>query len=1158
MAWFAFLLMVAGLPDAPAPIHHWRLTADHVKGQSITPLAGKLPGTLVGPANFSDDAPKALLFDGDSKAKHCITITNKIADANLPKQDITAEAWVRVDKTLQWGSIVGAFQHNGPYQKGWLLGYQHSQFTFAVASGKKTTLTYLKPKTHLQPGYWYHVVGTYDGKTQRIYINGKLQGEATEQAGPIAYPGRLFYTIGAYRDDDEHFTLTGRIDEVRVYDKALSAEQVAKRFSARKGEFPEMDAKPPEVADWPTFLRDNLRTGIAAETMKLPLHKAWEHRPLLPPSPAWPEEAKNDYWHNKYDMEERVTYDRAAQIIGAGDRVYFGSSSEDAVFCLDAATGKAVWSFVTEGPVRVAPTLIASGGEPRLLFGSDDGHVYCVAAKDGALRWKRLLAPSPRRIPGNGRVISAWPVRTDVFVEGEKAYVCAGVFPSQGVYQYTLNVADGAVLNRKTITITAQGYQQRMFGKLMIGTGRNPQGAFVGDLKSQGRDIDREANTLAKEYPYAFIGAGDVRFAGGNGKIAAFDRDTGKKLWDAKVEGRAFGLAVIRGRLFASTDTGAIYCFDGVARQKSSLVHAPAAIMKDNPKEIMLTTLGTKRKGYALILGAGIEGMDKAKFYARQTDLQIIVRDPDEDRCRTARSQVSAMGATGRIFVHHGGFDPLPYTDYLFNLVLTEAAYEDRTFAGPHAEAIRVTRPHGGVAVLGPGEKNTHRIGPLVGEGEWTHQYGDVGNTACSRDERLSGELQLQWFGKPGPKEMIDRHHRTAAPLSKNGRLFVPGEDRVIAVDAYNGAILWDRAFPDSRRVVVFRDSSYLALDADALYLASKNKVQVIDPESGVTGSTFTLPGELGDKEWGFLARPGNVLLGGAQKPGSSRRLQSAVIDRTETYYDFVPLVCSEALFALSPTTGKPLWTHRAGGLIPNMAIAADADSVYFLECRDPKSLTRSPSRAKLKDLVLEGMDAVCLDLANGRERWRREVNLSKLHHIVYATLGGGNLVFSGSRNGSADKKTGKVWYDLHVLDAKTGKDKWSNTQNQNIAIGGDHGEQDQHPVIIGNKLYQEPFAYDLDTGSRLEWNWPWTNKRRTGCGNLTAGANQLFFRNETTSMFDLTTGEAKKVTTETRPGCWINLLPVGGLLLAPEASSGCSCNFSVQTSLALIPVKKK
>ena len=117
--------------------------------------------------------------------------------------------------------------------------------------------------------------------------------------------------------------------------------------------------------------------------------------------------------------------------------------------------------------------------------------------------------------------------------------------------------------------------------------------------------------------------------------------------------------------------------------------------------------------------------------------------------------------------------------------------------------------------------------GRLPGEGEWTHLYGDAGNTACSNDDRVDGELMLQWFGKPGPKEMIDRHHRTAASLYKNGRLFVPGEDRVIAVDAYNGTILWDQAFPDSRRVVVFRDAATCASTTARLYVASKNSCLV-------------------------------------------------------------------------------------------------------------------------------------------------------------------------------------------------------------------------------------------------------------------------------------------------------------------------------------------
>jgi hypothetical protein len=98
--------------------------------------------------------------------------------------------------------------------------------------------------------------------------------------------------------------------------------------------------------------------------------------------------------------------------------------------------------------------------------------------------------------------------------------------------------------------------------------------------------------------------------------------------------------------------------------------------------------------------------------------------------------------------------------------------------------------------------------------------------------------------------------------------------------------------------------------------------------------------------------------------------------------------------------------------------------------------------------------------------------------------------------------------------------------------------------------------APDLHTGAALDWKWPFVNRRRSGCGNISASAGTFFFRNETVGLFDLASNQIRKVTTETRPGCWINLIPAGGLLLAPEASSGCTCNFSVQTSLALIPVR--
>src|SRR5437764_858336 len=108
--------------------------------------------------------------------------------------------------------------------------------------------------------------------------------------------------------------------------------------------------------DWPAELHDSKRSGVTKEALKFPLKLAWVHRARAP-QPAWPPEAKNDYYHNKYDLPERITFDHAFHVVGAGDRLYYGSSADDAVHCLDANTGEERWSFTTEGPVRVAPTI---------------------------------------------------------------------------------------------------------------------------------------------------------------------------------------------------------------------------------------------------------------------------------------------------------------------------------------------------------------------------------------------------------------------------------------------------------------------------------------------------------------------------------------------------------------------------------------------------------------------------------------------------------------------------------------------------------------------------------------------------------------------------------------------------------------------------------
>ena len=59
-------------------------------------------------------------------------------------------------------------------------------------------------------------------------------------------------------------------------------------------------------------------------------------------------------------------------------------------------------------------------------------------------------------------------------------------------------------------------------------------------------------------------------------------------------------------------------------------------------------------------------------------------------------------------------------------------------------------------------------------------------------------------------------------------------------------------------------------------------------------------------------------------------------------------------------------------------------------------------------------------------------------------------------------------------------------------------------------------------------------------------------------AMFDLKSKSHMPVTEVSRPGCWINMIPAGGLLLIPEASSGCTCHYAVQASMAMRPSGEK
>ena len=273
-----------------------------------------------------------------------------------------------------------------------------------------------------------------------------------------------------------------------------------------------------EGADWPTW-RGNPNRG-AATSLELPatLHLQWVREyPKL--ETAW-----ND--------QPRMWFDKAYSPVVMGKTMFVGSSHNDSIRALDTETGAERWRFYADGPIRFAP----AAGNGKLYFACDDGHLYCLDAATGTLRWRFRGGPSGRKLLGNGRLISAWPARgAPVLLDG-KVYFAASIWPFMGIFIYCLDAETGKVLwaNDRTGSMFAlRPHHSPAF------SGLAPQGylAAVGDdlLVPNGRTtvarLDRKTGEL--RYHHA-TGSGTYHLAAGgrfffNGGMM-YETATGRRL----------------------------------------------------------------------------------------------------------------------------------------------------------------------------------------------------------------------------------------------------------------------------------------------------------------------------------------------------------------------------------------------------------------------------------------------------------------------------------------------------------------------------------------------------------------------------------------------------------------------------------------------------
>lgn len=143
---------------------------------------------------------------------------------------ITVEAWINTP-TSDLG-IVTAKREPVTDSANWLLYSNSNEMNFRVYQGG----TAYQANVTFQLNEWQHVVGIYNGSNVSVWVNG-VSGTSAALSGSID-TNTYSALIGAQRYSSTgnipSFIFNGTIDEVRIYDRALSPDEIQENYNATK------------------------------------------------------------------------------------------------------------------------------------------------------------------------------------------------------------------------------------------------------------------------------------------------------------------------------------------------------------------------------------------------------------------------------------------------------------------------------------------------------------------------------------------------------------------------------------------------------------------------------------------------------------------------------------------------------------------------------------------------------------------------------------------------------------------------------------------------------------------------------------------------------------------------------------------------------------
>ncbi len=151
--------------------------------------------------------------------------------SGLSSSEVSVSAWVYINAMESYHGFV---RHNWANPGSWFLYTSSTQIAFGVYDTDRRRVAY----TCDISGEWHHLVGTFDGTTMKLYLDG------SEVGTPSAASVSLDTTSPIKLSSDSY---AKKIDEVRIYNRALSQDEIKALYlnpGGQKAPIPGADVTP--------------------------------------------------------------------------------------------------------------------------------------------------------------------------------------------------------------------------------------------------------------------------------------------------------------------------------------------------------------------------------------------------------------------------------------------------------------------------------------------------------------------------------------------------------------------------------------------------------------------------------------------------------------------------------------------------------------------------------------------------------------------------------------------------------------------------------------------------------------------------------------------------------------------------------------------------